>query len=96
MVPKAEIKGNVEAIKHVPRAVLPDGEARDTLMALARQGEDLYVYQAASLRGNGVWNVWIESLARRRRPECNGRVALSEWCTSWRELVAEAGMEVRP
>ena len=51
-------------------------------------------FWAASLRGNGVWNVWIEALARRRRPECNGRVALVEWVERYRELMAEAHLDV--
>ncbi len=93
MVPADEIEGNLESIEHVPRRILPEGAARDALLALTQRGEDVYVY-ASGGEELGTWCVWIEALARVRRPECNGRVALTEWVTSWHELVAEAGLTV--
>ncbi len=58
MVPEDEIEGNVNAIEAVPRAALPNGEARHALLALARRGEDLYVY-ASEGEELGTWCVWV-------------------------------------
>ncbi len=54
MVPADEIEGNLKSIERVPRRILPAGAARDALLALARRGEDLYVYASGGQRARHV------------------------------------------
>ena len=54
MVPADEIEGNLQSIERIPRRILPAGAAPDALLALARRGEDLYVYASG---GRGARHV---------------------------------------
>jgi hypothetical protein len=53
-----EIKANVKSIRAVPRALLPDGPARDELVRRAQAGEDVYCYHAG-LGPDYTWNIWL-------------------------------------
>lgn len=83
-----EAAENVQSVRRVPRSMLPDGPARDALLALAAAGRDCYCY-ASGGETSGTWCVWLGDLADARRPERNGRVPLIEWGARWRELLVE-------
>lgn len=85
-----EAAENVASVARVPRRILPDGAARDALTAIAAAGYDCRCY-ASGGEAIGVWCLWSDELAR-VRSDRDGRVALAEWRTHWRELVAEMGL----
>ena len=93
-----EAAENVASVAAVPLEVLPNGPARDALSALAAVGYDVYAY-ASGGETLGTWCAWLGPLADARPLAHDGRVPLAHWLEHWRELLAEAGIdlaEVRP
>ncbi len=52
-----EAQANTASIFDVPRALMPDGPARESLMRRAMLGYDCYAYQSGGPRG--TWCVWL-------------------------------------
>jgi hypothetical protein len=85
----AEIAEHLRSIEATPSTLLPDDSAaRAALMLLAAAGFECYAYASGGATF-GTWCVWLDELARVREDR-NGRVPVTEWAVSWRELVAQA------
>ncbi len=82
-----EVLEHFESIAAVPLEILPDDLSRSVLRLLVAAGRDVYAY-ASGGETTGTWCAWIGPLAD-VRPDHNGRVPLTEWVTSWRQLVDE-------
>lgn len=89
---RSEVLANLASIERVPAAILPHGsQARLALLALAGVARlDCYAY-ASGGEQTGTWCAWLQPLADARPGSRDGRVALAEWVTRWRDLLAEMG-----
>jgi hypothetical protein len=58
-----EASQNVQSIRRIPTRLLPNGEARDYLTGIARDGYDCYAYQPAqhpdTPQEERRYNIWI-------------------------------------
>jgi hypothetical protein len=72
-----ECSENVASIRRVPKAVLPNGPARNVLSGMARDGYDCYIYQPAQRpdtpKRERRWNLWLN----------NQRYDLREWLSEF-------------
>jgi hypothetical protein len=70
------------AIYAIPLDTLPNGNARETLYALAFAGVEMNVYQHAA----GEWVIWLRPAERWQ----DGRYTLAEWERDYAQLAGEA------
>lgn len=78
-----EVARNLKGIMDVPPDVLPHGNARVTLMALASSAYDVYAYQSGG--ASGTWCVWLGPLAD-VAADHNGRVTVADWIQQYDTL----------